>query len=114
MSMRYTKLGFGESDGDLALLYERVFKNESYLFSAGFGLGLLYRSYGAVTDGPTNEFFERMGVAWSVQAASRKSATAGIGVTGFGEFAGSRSFGGFALVFQFGQLKREPVGAMIP
>jgi hypothetical protein len=104
LSARYVRLGLSESDGDVALLYERIVKNSGYLLSVGLGPSLLYRTYGGGTDVPENETFNRAGIAWVVEVASRRNPAVGPGVMAFGELAGSRSFAGLAVVLQLGRL----------
>jgi len=104
LSARGVRLGLGKSDGDVALLYERVVKNSGYLLSIGLGPSLLYRTYGGSIDVPENESFNRAGVAWVVEVASRQNPDVDPGLIMFGELIGPRSFAGLAVVLQLGRL----------
>ena len=102
VSVRYAQVGFGESDGDVAILYGRTLVDRQVELRVSAGPGILYRHYGVISDGPDDEMFDRAGLAWSIEAISHTRTSLAIGVTGFGEIAGSRGFGGLAILLQVG------------
>lgn len=103
ISARFAKLGFGESDGDVAVLFRRSMVAGQVELSAAAGPGMLYRRYGTITDGPDDEVFDRAGIAWAAEIIKRSISPAAIGLAGFGEVAGSRSFWGMALLLCLGR-----------
>ncbi|MBK7670748.1 MAG: hypothetical protein IPJ24_05030 [bacterium] len=110
-TLRHARVGFEQSSGDVAFLYERVLSRQRVLVSVGAGVGLLYRDQGGTSFEPTccvyeiapkSEFFDKAGVAWAAQVLTGTRATVGWGLQGFGAVAGERSFWGVALVVQIG------------
>lgn len=104
VSARYARVGIDAGIAELAVVWERVMVRGEWLVSVGLGPGLIGRRYGNVTDGPDDESFSRLGVAWQagVQSGARRSA--GIGLVAFGSVAGSRSCGGLAVVGRLGNV----------
>ncbi|MBK7772009.1 MAG: hypothetical protein IPI48_16205 [bacterium] len=110
-SLRHARVGFEQSSGDVAFLYERVLSRQRVLVSVGAGVGLLYRDQGGTSFEPTccvyesapeSEFFDKAGGAWAAQVMTGTRAAVGWGLQGFGSVSGERSFWGVALVVQIG------------
>ena len=109
ITARYTYLGNWRDDGDIALLYERAFSQRRWLVSAGFGLGVRHattghylaydKSSGSSSDGS-------LGLAWTIQAATRKHANLGLGVIAYGSVNSDVTLLGMGLVLHVGQFER--------
>ncbi|MBK6732996.1 MAG: hypothetical protein IPG61_02680 [bacterium] len=52
-TLRHARVGFEQSSGDVAFLYERVLSRQRVLVSVGAGVGLLYRDQGGTSFEPT-------------------------------------------------------------
>lgn len=109
LTARYTYLGNWRDDGDVALLYERAFSRRRWLVSAGLGLGLRH----ATTLGPVYEKSRggsaegSLGIAWSLQAVTRKHAAVGLGVIAYGSANLDDSLLGLGLVLHVGRLEQR-------
>ena len=103
VSLRYSMLGFSASDGDLAIQIHRLLLSRDIDVTVGAGAGLLYCRFETSTDGPDDEFFDRVGAAWSIEAVSHTTRPVAVGATVFGAVAGSRSFTGMGIVLRVGR-----------
>lgn len=108
ITARYTYLGNWRDDGDIALLYERAFSQRRWLVSAGFGLGVRHATtlgpvYAKASSGSSDG---SLGLAWTVQAATRKHANLGLGVIAYGSVNSDVTLLGMGLVLHVGQFER--------
>lgn len=108
ITARYTYLGNRRDDGDIAFLYERAISRRRWLVSAGFGLGLRHATtldpVWAKASGGSSD--DSLGLAWTIQAATRKHANLGLGVVAYGSVNSDTSLLGLGLVLHVGQLER--------
>lgn len=108
ITARYTYLGNWRDDGDVALLYERAFSRRRWLVSGGFGLGLRH----ATTLGPVYTKASRgssdgsLGLAWTLQAVTRKHANLGLGLIAYGSVNSDTSLLGLGAVVHIGRLEQ--------
>jgi len=112
-SLRYTRVGFDKSAGDVSFIYDRVFVRAPLFVSAGIGIGLLYLDDGGTTYDPNcctspvdsnYGMFDEVGFSWWGQVASGGRSGLDVGGRAFGAIGGNRDYWGIALVVRIGEL----------
>lgn len=109
ITARFTYLGNWRDDGDVALLYERAFSRRRWLVSGGFGLGLRHATtdhFLAYDKASSRSSGGSFGLAWTVQAVTRKHANLGLGLIAYGSVNSDTSLLGLGAVVHMGRLEQ--------